>query len=88
MGDILPRRAMLWAKADRPGRMLVRWSTTEDLSEARQALPVHALEDTDFTAKLDLMGLPADQRIRGLEPMLGNKEVKLVRISPEIIKPT
>lgn len=63
VGDMLPGRAIIWAKADRPGRLLVRWSTTEDMSKARQALPVHALEDTDFTAKLDLMGLPADQRI-------------------------
>lgn len=63
VGDVLPGRAMLWAKADRAGRMLVRWSTTEDPSEGREVLPVHALENTDFTAKLDLMSLPADQRI-------------------------
>jgi alkaline phosphatase D len=62
-GDILPGRAMLWAKADRPGRMLVRWSTTESFGDARHATPVHALEDTDCTAKLDLTGLPPGQRI-------------------------
>ena len=63
VGDMRPGRAVVWAKADRPGRMLVRWSTSDDLSGARDALPVNALEDTDFAGKLDLAGLPADQRI-------------------------
>jgi len=63
VGDVLPGRAIIWAKADRPGRMLVRWSTSEDLSDASEVMPVHALEDTNFASKLDLMGLPADQRI-------------------------
>jgi alkaline phosphatase D len=63
VGDLAGDRAILWSKADRPARMLVRWATTESLAEAKAALPVNALEDRDFTAKLDLAGLPAGQQI-------------------------
>jgi len=60
--DVLPALAIIWAEADRPGRMLVRWSTSEDPSDAREVMPVHAQEDSNFAGKLDLMGLPGDQR--------------------------
>lgn len=63
VGDIMPGSAILWSKADRPGRMLARWSTREDMVDAVAAPPAHALVDSDCTAKLDLAGLPAGQRI-------------------------
>jgi alkaline phosphatase D len=62
-GDLLGNRAILWASADRPARMLVEWSTDESFAEARRVMGPPALEDTDFTAKLDLGGLPAGQQI-------------------------
>ena len=63
VGDLLPGRAMLWAQADRPGRMLVRWSTRADLADAVAVAPLHVTEATDHAGKVDLDGLPADQHI-------------------------
>jgi len=63
VGDVDGDRAIVWAGTDRPARMLVRWSTRESMAEA-VALPwVHALEDRDFTARVDLTGLPRGQQI-------------------------
>lgn len=62
-GDIGDGRAVIWSKADRPARMLVRWSTREDFTDAHSARPLHVLEDTDFTGKVLLSGLPDGQRI-------------------------
>ncbi len=58
-GDLSGDRAMLWAQADRPARLLVEWATTESFADARLVQGPAALEDADFTAKLDLDGLPA-----------------------------
>jgi len=63
VGDIAGDRAVIWSKADRPGRMRLRWATTESMRDARAAPVVNALADTDFTAKLDLEGLPPGQRV-------------------------
>jgi alkaline phosphatase D len=62
-GDLSGDRAMLWAQADRPARLLVEWATTESFADARLVQGPAALEDADFTAKLDLDGLPAGQRV-------------------------
>jgi len=62
-GDVAGARAIVWAKADRPGRMIVDWATTESFANARTVQGPTALDDTDFAAKLDLTGLPADQRV-------------------------
>jgi alkaline phosphatase D len=62
-GDLLGDRAILWAQTDRPARMLVEWATTESFADARRVPGPAALEDADFTAKVDLAGLPPGQRI-------------------------
>ncbi len=62
-GDLLGDRAILWARADRPARLLVEWATTESFADARRVPGPAALEDAEFTAKLDLDGLPAGQRV-------------------------
>ncbi len=62
-GDVAGDRAIVWGRADRPGRMVVEWATTESFRDARAVRGPAALEDTDFTAKLDLAGLPADQHV-------------------------
>ena len=62
-GDLLGDRAMVWAQADRPARLLVEWATTESFADARLVPGPAALEDAEFTAKLDLDGLPAGQRV-------------------------
>ena len=63
VGDLSGDRAIVWSRSDRPARMLVRWSTTESMTEPRAAPIVNALEDTGLTAKVDLDGLPSGQRI-------------------------
>ena len=62
-GDLAGDRAILWARADRPARMMVDWATTESFTDAKTVAGPAALEDSDLTAKLDLAGLPAGQKI-------------------------
>lgn len=63
IGDVFADRAIVWSRSDRPGRLVVEWDTTDRFENVRRILGPHALEDTDFTAKLDLTQLPPDQRI-------------------------
>src|SRR5262245_6348755 len=62
-GDVGHDRAIIWSRADRPAQMVVEWATTESFAEPRRVRGPAAIETTDFTAKLDLRGLPAGQRI-------------------------
>jgi alkaline phosphatase D len=62
-GDVQGDRAIVWARADRPARLHVTWDTTERFDDPRSVLGPYALEDSDFTARLDLTQLPPDQRI-------------------------
>jgi alkaline phosphatase D len=62
-GDVRGDRALVWARADRPGRLIVEWDTSERFANARRVLGPHALEDSDYTARLDLTQLPPDQHI-------------------------
>jgi alkaline phosphatase D len=62
-GDVTPGRGMVWARADRPARMIVEWATTEGFADARRVVGPAALAETDYTAKLDLAGLPAGQQV-------------------------
>jgi alkaline phosphatase D len=62
-GDLLGDRAILWARTDRPARMLVEWATSDSFADARSVMGPAALVDSDFTAKLDLAGLPQGQQI-------------------------
>jgi alkaline phosphatase D len=62
-GDISLDSGIVWARADRPARMLVEVSTTESFKTIHSALYVGALPETDFTAKALLEGLPSGQDI-------------------------
>jgi len=62
-GDLAGDRAILWARSDRPARMMVEWATTEAFDDARVVRGPAALEDSDFTAKIDLAGLPLGERV-------------------------
>lgn len=62
-GDLTPGRAVIWSRADRSAQMIVEYSTTESFRNAKRVLGPAALEATDFTARVDLTGLPAGQRI-------------------------
>ena len=62
-GDVSDDRAIVWSRTDRPARLVVEYSTTPSFTNIRRIVGPAALEDTDFTARVDLAGLPAGQRI-------------------------
>ena len=62
-GDLLGDRAMVWSRSDRPARMVVEWDTRSLFSNPRRFVSPLADARTDFTARVELTGLPADQAI-------------------------
>ncbi|WP_428000644.1 alkaline phosphatase D family protein [Acidovorax sp.] len=62
-GDVTHGRAMVWSATDRPARMHVQWDTTPRFANPRSVVGPLALDVTDYTARLDLTGLPPDQTI-------------------------
>jgi alkaline phosphatase D len=62
-GDVSTNSAMVWARADRPARMQVEYSTRESFDTVLGAASADALPDRDFTSKILLEGLPPGQDI-------------------------
>lgn len=62
-GDVSIDSAVVWARADRPSRMLVEIATSDSFKIVRNAVFVDALPETDFTAKALIEGLPAGQDV-------------------------
>lgn len=62
-GDIKPGRAIVWSRSDRPARMVVEYTTTESFRNSKRIVGPAAIESSDFTARIDLSGLPAGQKI-------------------------
>jgi alkaline phosphatase D len=62
-GDVSADSGVIWARADRPSRMLVEIDTTDSFTNIRNVAFVDALPETDFTAKLLLENLPPAQDI-------------------------
>ncbi|MDT3722240.1 alkaline phosphatase D family protein [Pseudomonas oryzihabitans] len=62
-GDVTQDRALIWSRTDRPARLLVEWDTRESFGSARRVVGPVTTAAQDYTARLDLSGLPADQRI-------------------------
>ena len=62
-GDVDVDRAIVWSRTDRAARLIVEYSTTESFKDARRIVGPAALESSDFTARVDLSGLPPGQRI-------------------------
>src|SRR5262245_6500640 len=63
IGDVTADRALVWSRADRPARLIVERALREDFSDAVRVRGPLALEETDYTARLDLTGLPADREV-------------------------
>lgn len=61
-GDIHKDKAIIWSRTDRPARMLVEYANNESFKNARSISGPLATPGTDYTARLDLSGLPAGQR--------------------------
>jgi alkaline phosphatase D len=62
-GDVLSDRAIVWSRTDRPARMYVEWARSDSFRDASRVVGPAALADSDFTARVDLTGLPAGQQI-------------------------
>src|SRR5262249_15944191 len=62
-GDVSLDSAGIWARADRPARMLAEVATSDSFKTIRHAVFVDALPETDFTANALIDGLPAGQDI-------------------------
>ena len=62
-GDPKADGAVIWTRSDRPARLWLDWSTTASFANATRVRGPHMLEDTDFTGRVDLSGLPAGQEI-------------------------
>jgi alkaline phosphatase D len=62
-GDVTGDRAVVWSRTDRPARLLVEYATSETFRDVRRVVGPAALAEGDFTARVDLRGLPAGQDI-------------------------
>lgn len=62
-GDVTRDAAMVWSRTDRNARMLVEYSTNEGFAGATRIAGPVALARDDYTARVDLRGLPAGQRV-------------------------
>ncbi len=62
-GDVSIDSGVVWARADRPARMLVEVATTDSFKDIRSAVAIDALPESDFTAKALIENLPAGQDI-------------------------
>jgi PhoD-like phosphatase, N-terminal domain len=58
IGDVTGDRAIVWSRADRPSRLIVERSSHEDFREAVRVRGPLALDTSDYTARVDLTGLP------------------------------
>ncbi len=62
-GDVSTDSGVIWARADRPSRMLAEVSTTESFRDIHAAVAIDALPESDFTAKALFENLPSGQEI-------------------------
>jgi len=62
-GDAAARAATVWARADRPSRLLVEVSTDPSFRRGRRLWGPRVTPDTDLTGKLRLTDLPAGEQV-------------------------
>jgi alkaline phosphatase D len=62
-GDVDGDRAIIWSRTDRPARLEVEYATTSSFANPLRITGPAAIESSDFTAQVDLSGLPPGQRI-------------------------
>src|SRR3954469_11003634 len=62
-GDVSIDSGVVWARTDRPARMLLEVATSDRFIDIRNAVAIDALPESDFTAKALLEDLPAGQDI-------------------------
>lgn len=77
IGDVRADRAMIWSRSDRPARMFVEYDLDANFANPVRVRGAYALEDTDYTARVDLVDLPHDRElfVRVQFQDLGNERV-------------
>jgi alkaline phosphatase D len=75
LGDPADGHVTIWSRCDRPARMVVDWSLEERFTNPTRIIGPQALETNDFTARLDLAGLPPGREVfmRASFQALGNE---------------
>lgn len=62
-GDVMGDRALVWSRCDRRARMVVEYAATDSFTGARRIAGPVALEETDFTTRVELTGLAPGQEM-------------------------
>ncbi len=62
-GDVTQGSAVIWSRSDRPARMVVDYAFDESFRNAKRIVGALALETSDYTARLNLTGLPDERQI-------------------------
>lgn len=62
-GDPTSDGAVIWTRSDRPSRLWLEWATTASFANATRVRGPYLMEESDFTGRVDLTGLPAGQDI-------------------------
>lgn len=63
IGDVRADRALIWSRADRPARMWVEYALDPAFTNPIRIRGPFALETSDYTARVDLTGLPAGRQV-------------------------
>jgi alkaline phosphatase D len=62
-GDVGADGAVIWSRADRPSRMIVEYASSDSFADAKRLVGPHAIEATDFTARVLLRDLAPGQEV-------------------------
>jgi alkaline phosphatase D len=62
-GDVGADGAIVWARTDRPARMIVDYALSDSFADASRVVGPAALAEGDYTARILLAGLPAGQEV-------------------------
>ena len=62
-GDVTRDRAVVWARSDRPARLVVEWARDDTFGTVERVVGPATLPETGLTARLQLHGLPRGGRI-------------------------
>lgn len=57
-GDVTATSGIVWSRTDCPARMIVEYSTSESFKTFQRRIGPAALDGSNFTARVDLTGLP------------------------------
>lgn len=63
IGDLAPGKAVIWSRSDKPARMMVEYANNQQFTHSIVVRGPYALENTDYTARQDLVDLPEGSEV-------------------------